>query len=156
MLNVVNWYRIAHWLHVRGVIGIPTLIDYLIRLVFACWLPHTARIGRNLVFGYGGLGIVIHSDAIIGDNVHIDQGVTIGGSGTQYGAPKIESDVYIGAGAKILGPITVGQGSIIGANAVVITDIPPRSVAVGVPSRIIKTDIDPDSYLYHKRTGGGK
>lgn len=151
MLNVVNWYRVARWLHLRGIRWVPTLIDYLVRLVFACWLPHTARVGKNLVLGYGGLGVVIHSDAVIGDNVHIDQGVTVGGSGTRYGVPKIEQGVYIGAGAKILGPVTVGECSVIGANAVVITDIPARSVAVGVPSRLIKTDIDPSGYLYHKR-----
>jgi serine O-acetyltransferase len=151
MFNVVNYYRVANWFSRHHVPFFPRMIDYFIRLIFSCWMPHTARVGRNLVLGYGGLAVVIHSDAEIGDGVHIDQGVTIGGSGTRVGAPKIESNVYIGAGAKILGPITIGCGSIIGANAVVTKDVPPRSLAAGVPARIVRMDIDIDTFLYHKR-----
>ena len=104
-----------------------------------------------MILGYGGLGVVIHSDAVIGDNVHIDQGVTIGGNGTVSGVPRIESNVYIGAGAKLLGPIKIGEGSVVGANAVVLRDIPPRSLVVGVPAKIIRSDIDIETFLYHRR-----
>jgi serine O-acetyltransferase len=103
------------------------------------------------VLGYGGLGVVIHSAARIGDDAHIDQHVTIGGSATRLGVPAIGRGAYIGAGAKILGPITVGDDAVIGANAVVTRDIPPRCVAVGVPARIIKSDIDPRQFLAHRR-----
>lgn len=151
MFNVVNYYRLANWLYRHHVPIIPEIMDYFIRLIFSCWLPHTVCVGRNFVLGYGGLGVVIHSDVEIGDDVHIDQGVTIGGSGTKFGVPKIESKVYIGAGAKILGPITIGSGSIIGANSVVTKDVPARSLAAGVPAKIIRTDIDVDTLLYHKR-----
>lgn len=153
MLSAVSFYRVARWLHKRGIPVVPRLIDYAVRVGFACWVPHTAEVGEGVVFGYGGLGIVIHDNAIIGDRVHIDQSVTIGGSATKRGVPRIESDVYIGAGAKVLGPIVVGTNCVIGANAVVTRDIPAGSVAVGVPARVIRSGIKLDRYLCHRRTG---
>lgn len=93
------------------------------------------------MLGYGGLGVVIHKDAIIGNDCHIDQGVTIGGTGTKLGVPRLGDRVYIGAGAKILGDISVGDGATIGANAVVLTDVPPNGVAVGVPARLVKVRV---------------
>jgi serine O-acetyltransferase len=151
MFNVVSFYRLANLLYRCHVPLVPKMIDILIRLVFCCWLPHNANLGRKIVLGYGGLGVVIHADAKIGDDVHIDQCVTIGGNGTKFGVPTIESKVYIGAGAKILGPITVGFGSVIGANAVVTKDIQARSVAIGVPAKIVRANIDVDDFLYHRR-----
>jgi len=151
MRNVVSWYRAARWLSQYRIPFLPNILDYTIRFIFACWLPHRLNAGRNLILGYGGLGVVIHGDVEIGHNVHIDQGVTIGGNGTAHGVPRIESNVYIGAGAKILGPIRVGEGSVIGANAVVVHDIPPHSLAIGVPARIIRSDIDIQTFLYHRR-----
>lgn len=149
MLNPVWLYRLAHFLSGKHVPLFPHVIDYLIRVLFSCWLPHTAIIGRRVVLGYGGLGIVIHGDAHIGDNVHIDQCVTIGGNATKLGVPTIGSMVYIGAGAKILGPVAIGNNTVIGANAVVVTDIPSNCLAVGVPARVIRKNIDPASFLYH-------
>ncbi|OUS12716.1 hypothetical protein A9Q89_04760 [Gammaproteobacteria bacterium 53_120_T64] len=151
MFKIFNYYRIANWLYRHNIPVLPKLIDYMIRLIFSCWLPHSVKIGRNLVLGYGGLGVVIHSDAVIGHDVHIDQEVTIGGNGTQLGVPVMGNDIYIGAGAKILGPISIGTGSIIGANAVVTKDIPARSLAVGVPAKVIRENIDIHSVLYHKK-----
>jgi serine O-acetyltransferase len=156
MLGPIIYYRISNWLYSHRIPLLPRLIDIMVRCVFACWLPHSAKIGKNLVLGYGGLGVVIHSLCEIGEDVQIDQGVTLGGNATSFGAPKIGSNVYIGAGAKILGPVVVGQGTVIGANAVVTRDIPPRSVAVGIPARVIKTDIDIDDFLHHKRGRSSK
>jgi serine O-acetyltransferase len=147
----VGWYRIAVWLARRHIPIVPRLIDYWVRFVFACWLPHTASVGRRLILGYGGLGIVVHGSAVIGDDVQIDQGVTIGGNATEFGAPVLEQDVYVGAGAKILGPIRIGRGAVIGANAVVLKDVPNNAVVVGVPGRVVRTDIDPATFLFHKR-----
>ena len=127
------------------------MIDYFIRLIFSCWIPHNLIAGKNLILGYGGLGIVIHGDAIIGDDVHIDQNVTIGGNGTESGVPKIGNNVYIGSGAKILGPIIVGDSCVVGANSVVIKNVKNNTVVAGIPAKIIKENIDINTYLYHKR-----
>lgn len=151
LVNPVKVHAVASQLKSLGVPVLPRVLDYFNRLFFCCWFPHTVRVGRGTVLGYGGMGVVVHSDAVIGDNVHIDQGVTIGGNGTELGVPAIGNDVYVGAGAKILGPISIGSGSVIGANSVVLKDVPPRSLIVGVPGRIIRSDVDMDSFLFHRR-----
>lgn len=92
--------------------------------------------GRNIKFGHRGIGIVIHKDTIIGDNVHVLQNVTIGAK--DGAAPIIGNNVLIGAGAVILGGITIGDGSIVGANAVVTKNVETGSIAYGVPA--IKKD----------------
>ncbi len=102
-----------------------------------------------MVLGYEGVGIVAHGEAKIGDDVHIDQCVTIGGNATKHGVPTIGNSVYIGAGAKILGPVVIGSNTVIGANAIVVTDIPDHCVAAGVPARVIRSGIDPTTFLYH-------
>ena len=84
------------------------------------------------------MGIVIHRRVVIGDNCEIAQHVTIGGRSGHADVPVIGNQVFIGAGAKVLGPIRIGDGAIIGANAVVLKDVPPLAVVAGVPARIIK------------------
>lgn len=149
--SALGWYRIARYLDKHDVPLLPSIVDYFIRLIFACWIPHSAKIGKNVVLGYGGLGIVIHSKAIIGDNVEIGQGVTIGGNARVHGEPTICDNVYIGCGAKLLGPITVGRGAIIGANSVVLENVPENSVVAGIPARILHKDIDTEHYLWHRK-----
>lgn len=153
MISAIHVYRVARLLKAGHIPLLPRLLDYVSRLVFGCWIPHTARIGRDVILGYGGLGIVVHDAAIIGDRVHVDQGVTIGGSATKGGVPVIEDDVYLGAGAKILGPIVVGRGAVVGANAVVIRDVKSNTVVGGVPAVVIHDHVDPGSYLFHRREG---
>lgn len=150
MINAIQVYRVGRWAFEHRIPVVPRCLDYVSRLFFSCWIPHKARIGKNVIVGYGGLSIVIHDDTIIGDGTEIDQGVTIGGNARAEGVARIGSHVYIGAGAKILGPVTIGDGAVIGANAVVTRDIPARCVAVGVPARILRSDIDPMDYLYHR------
>lgn len=152
MLNPLWLHRITHGFHNGHVPDVPRMMDYLIHILFACWLPHSATVGQRVVLGYGGLGIVIHGEAQIGDDVHIDQGVTIGGNATERGVPTIGNGVYVGAGAKILSPIVIGNDTVIGANAVVVTDIPDHCVAVGVPARVIKRGVNVSTLLYHRRT----
>jgi serine O-acetyltransferase len=107
MLNPLSLHRIAHGLHNSQVSDVLRMMDYQLRILLACWLPRTARIGRHAVLVYGGLGIVIHREAQIGNNVHIDQGVTIGGNVTARDVPTIGHGVYLGARAKILIPVII-------------------------------------------------
>jgi len=113
------------------------------RFVFTASVPYTAVIGRNTSFNNYGMGVVIHRRTVIGENCEISHHVTIGGRGGFYDVPVIGNDVFIGAGATILGPLTIGDGAIIGANAVVLHDVPPHSVAAGNPARIIKQNVQP-------------
>ncbi len=114
------------------------LIEVFLRIVFSCDIPAQVKIGRNCKFAHNALGVVIHPEAIIGDNCKIGQNVTIGGRSGITVLPVIEDNVEIGANALILGPIRVGRGSIIGAGSVVVKDVPPFSVVVGNPGRVIK------------------
>jgi serine O-acetyltransferase len=115
--------------------------------VFLCALvPSEATIGPGTMLGYGGLGSVIHQRSVIGANVMVGSHVTIGGRSRLHEVPVIEDDVFIGAGACILGPVHVGRGAVIGANAVVIEDVPPRTVVAGVPARIIRENVDSRDY----------
>lgn len=144
-MNPVFLQRISYKLRKTPIL--PKLITYFIRLIFGCYLPYRIKLGKNFVLGYGGIGVVMHERTIVGDNVHIDQNVTIGGTSKKHEVPKFGNDVYIGAGAVILGPVTIGNDVVIGANAVVIKDIPNGSLVVGVPAKIIKTNIRKSDYV---------
>ena len=146
-MSPIKLYYFAHFLHKKNIPFFPKIITYFIRFIYSCYLPHTANIGKNLILGYGGIGIVIHGRCKIGNNCHIDQNVTLGGTSKKYQVPLLGDNVYVGAGAKIIGPVTIGDDVVIGANAVVINDIPSNSVVVGVPGRIIKTGIKMSDYV---------
>jgi serine O-acetyltransferase len=130
-------WRTANLLYKANVPVVPFVIQQFLRFAFCCFIPYSTQIGKNVHFGHLGMGIVIHKDAVIGNNVRIDQHVTIGGR-VGPGAPLIGDNVRIGAGAKLLGSIRIGQHAQIGANAVVIKDVPDNATAVGVPARIIR------------------
>jgi len=129
-------FRLAAWLLRHRVPWLPRVLYALNRILFAISLPPSVKVGRDVLFGYSGLGIVVHARAVIGDRVKIGQNVTIGGRSGSQAVPVIEDDVEIGAGACVLGAIRLGRGARIGANAVVLQDVPPGAVAVGVPARI--------------------
>ena len=130
-----------------GIPLLPSLINVLlIRIPFGCQLGNGTRFGRNVDLGYGGLGTAIHGRAVVGDNVSIGTCVTIGGTTRKYEVPVIGDNTIISSGAKILGPVRIGRNCVIGANAVVLEDIPDNCVSVGVPARIIKTNIDIADY----------
>ena len=137
-MNAVLFHRLSNWLYVKKIPVIPTLLYYLIFIIYNSSIPPSTTIGRGSKLGYGGIGVVIHARAIIGKNVMISQNVTIGGKSGLYKVPVIEDDVHIGAGAVILGPITIGRGAIIGANAVVDKNVEPMTVVGGVPAKLIK------------------
>jgi serine O-acetyltransferase len=140
-LHALIFYRIAHALKIARVPFFPRWISQLGKFFTGIEIHPGARIGRELFIDHG-MGIVIGETAIIGDNVTLYQGVTLGGTGKEKGKrhPTVGNNVVIGAGAKVLGNITIGDNSYIGANAVVIKDVPANSTVVGVPGRITKQD----------------
>lgn len=133
-------HKLSHNLYKWHIPILPFLLKQFMRFVFCAVLPPSVITGKDVTFGYNGLGIVLQRRVVIGSNVLISQNVTIGGRGS-YGVPIIGDNVYIGAGAKILGDIKIGNGAKIGANAVVIKDVPANSTAVGVPAKILRKKI---------------
>lgn len=139
-------YRFGHARFVirSKILRAPWTIVYivlhkLVEVFLGISIGSTARIGRRLEIEHHGC-IVIHGATEMGDDCLIRQGVTIGNSGADdpLGAPKIGNRVQIGAGAKLIGRITVGDDAIVGANAVVVRDVPSGAVVGGVPARILK------------------
>jgi serine O-acetyltransferase len=124
-----------------GVPFLPRGMSQLARFLTGIEIHPGAEIGDRFFIDHG-MGVVIGETTIIGDDVLLYQGVTLGGTGLEKGKrhPTIGSNVVVGTGAKILGNITIGDNSYIGANAVVIKDVPPNSTVVGVPGRITKQD----------------
>ena len=111
------------------------------RILFSCDISPRVYISKTVGLRHQGLGVVIHPNAEIGENVVIRQNVSIGTNakpGQGGFAPKIGNNVMIGAGACVLGNITIGNNATIGANAVVLNDVPDNSIAVGIPAKIIK------------------
>lgn len=138
-LHAIILHRIAHYLYKKGLILIPRLISQFNRFLTGIEIHPGAKIGRRFFIDHG-MGVVIGETTEIGDNVTIYQGVTLGGTGKEKGKrhPTIKNNVVIGSGAKVLGPIVVGENSKIGAGAVVLKDVPPNSTVVGVPARCVK------------------
>ena len=144
-MNPIILQRFSYFL--KRIPLLPKIITYLIRFVFGPYLPYKLKLGKGFKIGYGGIGVVIHERTIIGENVHIDQNVTIGGTSKKIDVPQIGDNVYIGAGAVVLGPIVIGNNVVIGANAVVVKDIPNGSLVVGIPGKIIKSNIKMSDYI---------
>ncbi len=134
-------HRVAHALRQAGVPAVPQILAFLARSRTGIEIHPAAQIGRGMFIDHGS-GVVIGETAEIGDNVTIYQGVTLGGTGFQAGKrhPTVGNDVVIGSGAKLLGPITVGDGAKIGANTVVIHDVPPNSTVVGNPGHPVRVE----------------
>ena len=139
-LHAIIIYRIAHALDAIRLPVLPRLLMAIARGLTGIEIHPSAKIGRGLFIDHG-TGVVIGETAVIGKDVTLFQGVTLGGTGKERGKrhPTIGNNVVIGAGAKVLGNITVGSDSMIGANAVVIRDVPEHSTVVGVPGRITRT-----------------
>ncbi len=139
MINAITLYRISHWLYLHHVPFLPKIFTLIIFLLYNSKIPYKAVIGKKTICGYGGIGVVIHDKAVIGNNCVIGQQVTIGGGNSRYpGLPVIGDNVHINKGAIVFGGITVGNNVDIGANAVVNIPVPDNAVVAGVPARIIK------------------
>ncbi|WP_080635436.1 serine O-acetyltransferase, partial [Pseudomonas asplenii] len=141
-MNAVKIYRVGNWLHERQIPVLPSILRNLMFLLFNSYIPVSAKIGKNTIFAYGAIGVVLHANARIGSGCVIGQGVTIGAaegfvSKEVNKCPVIGDNCYIGAGAKIIGDIQIGDNCQIGASAVVLKSIPNNSIVVGIPARII-------------------
>ncbi len=137
--HAVRWHRRAHWLHKHHLKLLARMISSLNRFFTGVDIHPGAKIGRRLFIDHAA-AVVIGETAEIGDDVILYQGCTLGGTGKDTGKrhPTILDHVMVSAGAKVLGPITIGEHSRIGAGAVVLKDVPPYSTVVGVPGHVVR------------------
>lgn len=134
-------HRLSHLLYRMGLKFLARFLSQTARGITGIEIHPGAQIGQGLFIDHG-FGVVIGETAVVGENVTIFQGVTLGGTGKERGKrhPNVGSNVVVGAGAKVLGNITIGDNVQIGANAVVIRDVPANSVVVGVPGRVVRQE----------------
>ena len=155
-LHAVWGYRVAHRLWKWRLFLVARIYSQIVRTFTGIEIHPGATIGRRLFIDHG-MGVVIGETAIVGNDVLIYHGVTLGGTSSvrERRHPTIGDSVVVGAGASVLGPVTIGHDSIIGANAVVVTDAPPHSVLTGIPARVrprtassaVDTFTDPAIYI---------
>src|SRR6188474_3316897 len=131
-------HRLAHWLWGVRFKWLARLVSHCGRFLTGIEIHPGAQIGRRFFIDHG-MGVVIGETAEIGDDCTLYHGVTLGGTSWNKGKrhPTLRDGVVLGAGAKVLGPITVGTGARVGSNAVVVKDVPPGATAIGIPARII-------------------
>ncbi len=140
-LHALIAHRFIHKLHKFGVPVLPRFLAQVVRFFTGVEIHPAAKIGRGVVIDHG-MGVVIGETAEVGDGVLIYQGVTLGGVSLNKGKrhPTIGANVTLGAGAKVLGPIVIGDNSLVGAGAVAVKSAPPDSTIVGIPGRIVNRD----------------
>ncbi len=138
-LHAIWYYRVAHALQNRGMVFLARAISQHAAKVTGIEIHPAAQIGKRFFIDHGH-GVVIGETTEIGDDVTLYQGVTLGGTGKETGKrhPNIGDGVMIGAGAKVLGPITIGANTNVASGAVVLQDIPENSTAVGVPAQVVR------------------
>lgn len=147
----IFWYRIANRLYRNNFKALSRLIMGINQIITHIDIHPDATIGRRVFIDHG-TGVVIGQTAIIEDDVLIYQGVTLGGVSLTAGKrhPTIKRNVVIGAGAKILGNITIGENSKVGANSVVVRNVPENSTAIGIPAHVIQKGRDKDPFSHNK------
>lgn len=140
-VHAIIMHRIAHALLKIGIPIFPRWLSQLARFFTGIEIHPGAQIGKGLFIDHG-MGVVVGETSIVGNNVTLFQGVTLGGTGKETGKrhPTLGDNVVVGTGAKVLGNITIGSNSYVGANAVVLRSVPPNSTVVGVPGHITKQD----------------
>jgi serine O-acetyltransferase len=136
-------YRLGHSLWKSRIPALPMIFSRIAQHLFAVDISYKSRLGPGIVIVHG-FGVVIGSDVEIAGDCCIFHGVTLGDRGSEWvnsdredGHPRVGREVMFGAGAKVLGPITIGDNCVIGANAVVLTDVPANSVAAGIPAKVV-------------------
>lgn len=145
-MNAITLYRISHFFYRMKIPLIPSMIKVLIFLIFNSIVPYQCKIGKYTKLSYGGIGVVIHKRATIGDNVMIGPQVTIGGRSNRKEVPTIGNNVFIATGSKIIGDVKIEDNVVIGANSVVITSVPKNSIVAGIPARVIKSNVNIREY----------
>lgn len=137
--HAVAMYRLSHFLHLHNYKLTARIISQFARFLTGIEIHPAAKIGDGVFIDHGA-GVVIGETAVIGNNVIIYQGVTLGGTGKDKGKrhPTIEDGVMISAGAKVLGPFTVGKNAKIGAGSIVLKEVPPNATVVGIPGRVVR------------------
>lgn len=132
----VKFFRVSRWCFDHHLEVVSKIVFRFMQIVLGCTIPYTVKMGKNCAIAHFH-GIVIHHTCVIGDNTLIYQNVTLGGRNGESG-PVIGKNVVIGAGACVLGSITIGDNVKIGANAVVLESVPSDCTVVGVPAKIVK------------------
>jgi serine O-acetyltransferase len=143
-MDAVGFYRLGRWLRARGVRGLPSVLRWLGQALHGVDLPPEAEIGPGLGLGYGGLGVAVDPQARLGRCCFLGPGATIGRQTPGEGAPVLGDFVYVSTGARILGPVRVGDYAVIGANAVVVEDVAYGAVVAGVPAVELRRDPTPE------------
>jgi len=145
-VHALLFHRVTHWLWQRGLRWLSRFISVIARWVTGIEIHPGAVIGRRFFIDHGH-GVVIGETAVIGDDVTLYQGVTLGGTSWAPGKrhPTLADDVVVGAGAKILGPVMVATGARVGSNAVVVKDVPEGATMIGIPARVAQRAGDSDS-----------
>lgn len=136
--HAILMHRIAHGFYKLNLIFIARVISQINRFLTGIEIHPGAKIGKGFFIDHG-MGVVIGETAEIGDNVTLYQGVTLGGTGKEKGKrhPTLGNNIVVGSGAKVLGPVNIGDNSKIGAGAVVLKDVPPNSTVVGIPGKAV-------------------
>jgi serine O-acetyltransferase len=140
-VHALIMHRFSHWLWNKRFFWFGRMFSHLGRWLTGIEIHPGATIGRRVFIDHG-MGVVIGETAVIGDDCTLYHGVTLGGTSWNKGKrhPTLEAGVVIGAGAKVLGPITIGKNAKIGSNAVVVKDVPENATAVGIPARILEEE----------------
>ena len=140
-VHAIMAHRVSHKLYEKGHYFSARAVSQAARYVTGIEIHPAAKIGKGFFIDHG-MGVVIGETAEIGDNCTIYQGVTLGGTGKDVGKrhPTLGDNVMVGAGAKVLGPVTIGSNTKIAANAVVLHPVPENCTAVGIPAKIVKRD----------------
>lgn len=151
-LHALISHRIAHKLNYWKIPLIPRIISNISRFFTGIEIHPAARIGRRFFIDHG-MGVVIGATTIIGDDVLLYQGVTLGGTGNEHGKrhPTLGDNIVVGSGAKVLGNIEIGSNSRIGAGSVVVDSVPENSTVVGIPGRIVRQKLLIQGQLMHNR-----
>jgi serine O-acetyltransferase len=146
MQLLVRLQNFAAWLLRRRLRWLARSIEIFIRIVYSARIPAATKIAPSVFFAHNALAVVLNECSIIGKGCEVGTHVVLGGNPHASGAPILQENVVVMTGAKLIGKITIGTGSVIAANAIVLIDIPPRCLAGGIPAKVLRENIDSSTY----------